>query len=738
MQHRNGGKASKFKRRLKVIALITLSLSSTVVLAGFFYFVPHLNKAEETVKNLSTEIEKVNSNPSVIVSSDGVTLFSIQSQYRRPVTYDKIPETVIHATLAAEDKRFRSHGGIDTWAMMKLMAQTAMHGSVPRGGSTLTMQLAKRIYTSPRQTLDRKLDDMALAIMIERTLTKDQILELYLNQIFYGESAYGIAAAADVYFGKTDLRDLTIAEAALLSRIVRRPSKENPFDDMKTAIKNRDIVLATMREMDWISKDQYQKALKEKPKLAKKKPATVSGQKYAPYYVDAILRQFKQEFPDIDLGMGGYRIEATLNYELQKYAEEEITKTVKSFKKKRVTTGAMLLMDSDGAVLTHVGGGNYKVNEFDVITQGKRQPGSSFKPYVYATALDNHVIAPTDYISNAPYYWNMGNGVMKMVHNSDGVYGGSVPLLFAFKKSLNVVAARLIEKTGPQAVVDKAHESFGFTSDLEAVPSLALGATAVSPVELARAMSVFKTGGDRVSPYFIKRIWYDGEEIKSYGPRIVKDVFTEATAKTMDTFLYEAAHTGTGYPVTREGVVNAHGKTGTTNNYRDAWFCGYTNRFIGVGWVGGEVWGGNSWIYKDMARVFGGTSVGPFWGKIVKKAQAMYGEKLEPYEPYFMSRTEEGTESPGQALIEEIPPSAVVLPDGTEAPVQDPGQNNPPPLEESPPPPTPEDRELEVVYVEICAQSGAKATLYCPETAKKPFLKESAPKTTCPLHKPPN
>lgn len=727
----NGSKSSKIKRRLKIFALVFLASASVVCLTAFFVFKPHLDYAESLIPNLTTIMDRISSQPSVIESSDGETLYSVQSQYRRAISIENVPQVVINATIAAEDKRFYKHDGVDSKAMLNVLWMTLRNRSVPRGGSTLTMQLSKRVFTSPVQSFSRKLDDMALAIVMEQRLSKDQIIELYMNQIYYGESAYGIAAAAEVYFGKQDLKQLTLAEAALLVRIVRRPSDENPFDDLKTAMKNRDIVLSTMLEEKMISKDEYNKAKKEKPKLTKKKVQTVSGYKRAPYYVDKILRQFKTEFPDVDLGMGGYRIVSTLNYDLQKYAEEEIEKSVKSLKNKKVTTGALLLTDSDGAVLVHVGGADYHTNEFDVITQGRRQPGSSFKPFVYGTALDNHVVGPNDKISNDPVSLNMGNGVIKWVHNSDGVYGGMVTLQHAINRSLNVVATRLIIMTGPDKVVEKAHDSFGFVSKLEAYPSLALGATAVSPLEMTRAYSVFKNNGNQVEPYFIKRIiGPDDVEIKQYAPNIKKETFSPATARTMDTLLYGAAHHGTGASVTRAGVFNARGKTGTTNNYRDAWFCGYTNRFVAVGWVGGEVWNGKSWEYKSMNRVFG-ASVCVFWAKVMKKAQATYGEKLEPFVPYFMSGDAPPPSDPSDARAEDDPLTGaspiVPMPDEV-PPIDDLGENTPP-IEPS------KERELDIIYVEVCAYSGGLATQYCPETAKKPFLRESVPKNSCPIHK---
>lgn len=733
-------KPSKLRRRIK-IALWSIGIGASLLAITFaIVFIPRLNKAQSMIPNLPTIIEQVNSQPSVILSDDGETLYSMQGQYRRPVSIEDVPQVVINATLAAEDKRFYQHDGVDFKVMTNIAVQTMLSGDVPRGGSTLTMQIAKRVYTSPVQTMDRKLDDMALAMVIERSLSKDQILQLYLNQVYYGRRAYGVGAAADVYFGKKDLNDLTLGEAAMLARLVRRPSQENPFDNLEKAVENRNVVLRLMLDEGMISNKEFEAAKKEKPKLAKAKPQTVSGRKLAPFFVDTILREMARDFPDIDLKMGGYRIETTLNWELQEYAEEQVKETVKDFKSKRATTAAMFLLDSDGAVIVHVGGADYDKNQFDVITQGSRQPGSSFKPIMYATAFENHVVNPGTQISNEHYYWDAGGGRMQMVHNSDEVYGGSLSVEKGIIKSYNVIAARVMALTGPTNVVATAKNSFGYTSDLAPVQSLSLGATAVSPVEQARAYSVFKTGGSRIEPYFIRRVIApNGEVVKRYSSRVVRNVLSSDTARTMDTILYKAAHSGTGAIVTRQGAYNVRGKTGTTSDYRDAWFCGWTDRFIGVAWVGGEVRVGDRWEYRAMNRVFGGPSAGVCWGKVVKRAQALLGEPKSSFEPYYGSNQIEIMADP-ESGVQELPPlDPDVLPPINEGTGEGSG-TRPPTRNQSPPvlDPGRDERTLDIVYVEVCADTGAVSSVYCPERVKKPFLEGSQPKGTCPLHKPPH
>lgn len=727
-------KKSKIVRFLKLMFWVGLAAASIFAITFVLVLRPRLMKAAGMIPNLGMIMEQISSQPSEIVSDDGTVLYSMQGQFRRPVTIEEVPQVVINATLAAEDKRFFEHGGVDFVTFTSIGLQTMLTGSVPRGGSTLTMQIAKRVYTSPVQTMDRKLDDMALAMQIERKLTKYQILELYLNQVYYGKRAYGISAAADVYFGKT-LDQLTISEAAMLARLVRRPSDENPFDNMEVAIKNRNVVLSLMLDEKMITEREYYDAKAEEPKLAKERPQTVSGKKNAPYFVDAVLRELKKDFPDVDFKMGGYRIETTLNWELEKYAEEVVAKAVRDLKGQKVTTAAMFLMDNDGAVLVHIGGDEYDKNQFDVITQGARQPGSAFKPFVYATAFDRGLITPYSEISNEVFYWPTQYGPPKMVHNSDGKYGGNVTVEYALMKSMNVPAARVMVMTGPGNVVALAKNGFGFQSQLAAVPALALGSTAVSPLEMARAYSVFKNKGNRVEPYFIRRvIGPDGSTVKRYVPQITKNAVNGYTAGTLDTLLYKNAHNGTGFRVSSEqGVVNGHGKTGTTNDFRDAWFCGYTDRFVGIGWVGSEVRKGDRWVYQEMNRVFGGTAVAPFWGKIVKRAQDTLGESAVKFSGTYENRDIEIDVNPGDRMFEELP--------GTDAPAKPPtgdGATAGPPVKVGESNGGEPERSLDIVYAEVCADTGALATAYCPEKTRKPYLKGSEPKNRCPIHVPPH
>ncbi|MFN8218680.1 MAG: transglycosylase domain-containing protein [Fimbriimonadales bacterium] len=718
-------------------ALVTLIILIGGIAVGFL-FAGELKRASEMMSSLPSVLESVSKKASVIVGADGKELYHAMAEFRRPVAYDHIPKLVINATIAAEDKRFWEHSGIDFWAMPRVILNAGKKG----GGSTLTMQLAKRVYTSPEKSVQRKVRDMALAMMIEREKTKPQILELYLNQVYYGSGAFGIQAAAEVYFGKT-LDQLTIAETALLARCVRRPSDENPYANLDAAIANRNVVLGIMREEGMITGDEYEHAMAERVRL---KPRSFgSGAKIvrSPYFVQYVLDQVKHDLPEIDLTTGGYRIETTLNTEMDDYAQRAVRRLVDRNRKRKVTTAAFVLMDSNGQIKAMAGGYDYRRNQFNVIYQGRRQPGSSFKPFVYATALSRGVIRPTDTISNEKFTWrDPASGKVWEPKNSSGGYGGSFSVRSAIALSKNVPAVRVCEAVGPDTVVSYAHSAFGFESELTPVLSLGLGSSAVSPLEMAQAYSVFQSGGNRVKPFGILRvIGPDGTVLKSYEPEIAQNVFDPQVAAEMDGFLRAVVMGGTGKEA--RSIEGARGKTGTTQDNRDAWFCGYTNRLIGIGWIANEHFdnGRKRWVYDPMPKVFGGTVTVDLWVDVMKKASEVFGTGGE-YKERHPERAVDPMEQTDPNPVDDVSPGGDEMPQGAPAneppPVDEPPQTTPPGTgnsgTEPPKETTPPRNETETETVEICADSRLLATPYCPETVAKSFPKGKAPKKRCPIH----
>lgn len=717
-------------RGIKIVGALLLIVFNISIVFGSFFAMRQLDEAAKVVPELPKIMDEIIDSPSVIVSADGVTLHTVAAEYREPVRIENIPNVVIDATLAAEDIRFYTHPGIDFIALARISAAFAKDRDFTAGGaSTLTMQLSKRVLTGTEQTVERKIKDMALAIMIERMLTKDQILELYLNQVFFGSGAYGIKAAAEVYFGK-ELEELTVAEAALLARCVRRPSTENPFANLDKAIENRNIVLRLMRDADLILESEYQEAINEEVNLREDRVITLAGHKTAEYFVDHVLATIQRELPEVDLSRGGYRVETTLVYEYQKITEAGVAKHVAQNSGLNVTTGAFVVLDNDGRILSLVGGRDYNRNQFNIVTQGRRQPGSAFKPFVYATAFEFGVLTPGGSISNEPFFYRMPDGSQRRVRG--GGSGGQMSIVQAMASSVNTPAVRALDRVGANAVVQASKRAYGFSHDLPAVPSLALGSGEVSMIDMAQAYSVFQNEGDRVTPYPITRVIApDGTVVKRYLPNRVRRVVSVNTAKGTDTLLWYVVQQGTGRTV--RSVANARGKTGTTNDFRDAWFCGYTDQLIAIGWFGNEVGeerpdGTMRWRYLPMRGVFGGQRVAPMWADIVGQIQGKIGEERRTFTPYFrQSRAYVNVEPTTPAEPQSEQPSTIDDLGNGEFP------DTVPPIVDPPPPPAPSGSE-DSTMVEICADSGLLSTIYCPERVIRAFRSGSAPRNRCTIH----
>lgn len=738
--------AAKPKRRrrwlrvLKVLAcLLVVSVCGGMV-AVLLFWQRQLDLAAAKLPELPNVVREVYRTPTQIVSSDGETLFTVTSQYRKPLRLHEIPQHVLDAMLAAEDKRFYQHDGVDEWALMRVAWTAARDGRSSQGASTLTMQIAKRVFTGTERTIERKLKDMALATVIERTWTKDQILEFYMNEVFFGAGAYGIAAAADVYFGKS-VQDLTVGEAALLARCVRRPSDDNPFLDPTRAKANRDVVLSVMHDEGMIDSSEFVRAKAEPITLRPRPPMLLTSEKRAPYFVDWVLEELRRELPGVDVTQGGYRVETSINLRMQAVAEEQVGNLIRRYRGRRITTAAFLLMDREGRVLAMVGGADYKNNQFNIVTQGRRQPGSAFKPFVYAAALEYGVLSPYSSISNAPFVLRAA-GAKPWVPRGGGT-GGYVTMATALRQSINVPAVRTMDMVGPSNVIHLAHKGFGFRSELRPYLSLALGAAEVSPLEMAEGYSVFMRGGDRVRPTGILRVYGpDGNVAKEIPPAVTYRTVRVATARDLDLMMRGVVTGGTGTGAS--SVANARGKTGTTSDFKDAWFCGYTDTLLGIGWVGNEVLrtqadGSRRARYASMGGVFGGKVVAPMWASIVRPAQQMLGEsrRYVPSAPAGSSRRRERTEDDEVRVPvypEDDQPAETEAPEAPPIPDEEPAFIPPePPVEAVP---ISRDEPRAMVVVEVCADTGRRATAYCPERSLRTFAVGSGPSSSCTAHRP--
>ncbi|MFM9873280.1 MAG: transglycosylase domain-containing protein [Fimbriimonadaceae bacterium] len=731
-------KKSGWWRRVKIALSVLLMFFMIGFMGISVVAFQKLEKAKLMVYKLTYIIDELNNQPSKIVSADGVTLYQVQAEYRKSVRIDDIPKKVIDAILAAEDKRFYTHGGVDFWSLVRIGVVAFQSGGNTKesgGGSTLSMQIAKRVFTGDKHTLDRKLDNMALAVEMEKRLTKDQILELYLNQVYFGERAYGISAAADVYFGKK-LDDLTISEAATLARCVRRPSDQNPVRNPEVAKENRDAVLFVMYEEKMIKKEQYKEALAEEIKVAKQRPQIVTGRKLHPYFVDYTINELAKQ--GVDISGGGYTVHTTLNTKYQKIAEKGVDKWVDRLSGYRVNQMAILVTDNNGRIISMVGGPDYEKSEFNMMWMGPgRQLGSSMKPFVYLTGLDRGIYGEGSTVSTAPI---KKRGTREYIKG--GANRGNVSITSALASSNNTAASRAIEEVGEANVLNMCRRNLGFRrSNLQAVQSLALGSGEVYMTEVAEAYSVIQSHGDRYPTYAIERIDFPDGSQQSYAPPKARSVVSSSAAEFIDLSLRQVVTNGTGHYA--QGVRNSRGKTGTTSDHKDAWFCGYTDKLIGLVWVADEQIVDGRPKAMPMRGLFGGEGPARVWNDVMGDIQNAMGEKSRSF-GRLPNVTKSGPDDP-QEEDPVVPDEPLVIPDE--------------PTEDVTPVETPPDTPAnttgttgtgatgtgggagnqagqEVVYVSVCADSGQRANAYCPETVRRPFFKGSEPKGSCPLHGP--
>lgn len=749
-----------------------------MVSIGIAIFWPILDKAHQNIDQVAdTLLDNHNIKATQILDRNGKVLYEYRSERREFVPYEKIPVVVRNAIVAAEDRRFFSHPGVDVIAAVRQVLVNGKEGKIRGGASTIPMQLAKLTTSESEKTMERKLSDMAYALELERSYTKEDILEMYMNRVYFGAHAFGVSAAARTYFNKS-LNQLSLSEAATLARCVRRPSDQNPFANLEVAERNRNVVLQIMLEENMITQDAYDKAREEKLKVSNQ-ARNMRELKAAPYFVNHVLDVLKRNYPDVDLKQSGYRIETTLDLDMQKMAEEETRRVIRRFRGSGVTTGAFVLMNRSGEILAEIGGADFNRTQYNAAYQGKRQPGSSFKAFVYATGLAKGIINLNSILSNEAVTYPGGPGREPYSpKNAEGTSGGSMDVVRAFALSYNLPAVDLCNQVGPSEVVRYAQDVFGFQSDLAPYLSLALGSSAVSPIEMAQGYSVFMLHGNRATPFTIKRIVKpDGEVLAENEPRIVAEVLDPVVCNQMETLLRAVVTSGTG---TAANVVpNAYGKTGTTNDHRDAWFCGYSNGLLGVSWIASEqIRAGKSPRYLPMSRsAWGGSVSAPFWAAIMKKAGARYGTK------FAVSGSEQPISAEGK---NSKPEPAVVAPEkrndnqdedvtvpggdntdaGTDAApavekteeqtkkkekpkkpkqnldTEDSGGTDIPvdtPTDEPPAQPKPERRpaermKTEFVDVEICTRTGRRATMYCPETLRRRFKKGEEPAKSCTVH----
>lgn len=515
------------------------------------------------------------------------------------VTLKDLPSHVAQAVIASEDRRFYSHYGMDAWGLARAAWVNVQAGRIVQGGSTISQQLAKNLFLKPERTYTRKLQEALLAFYLEASFSKDDILALYLNRVYFGAGAYGVDAASRRYFNKPASR-LSLVESAILAGLLKAPSRYSPMNGHEIAQGRAAIVLQAMVETGFISVPARDEALRTQPKFATG-PAVQGNQ----YFTDWVMEQLPEL---VGHGKSDLIVETTLDVSMQRAAEDAVVKTIDA-KGPAHIQGALLAMSTDGAVRAMVGGRSYAASVFNRATQARRQPGSAFKPFVYLAALEAG-LSPSSRVVDAPVTYRGWTP-----ENFSQSHEGEMSLTQALSTSVNTIAVQLCLELGPESVVASARR-MGITSDLAAVPSLALGTSEVTLSELVGAYVPFATGGRGAIAHGIKRVrTIDGDVLYERRGSGLGRLISAEHAGAMNRMLVDAVRNGTGKAAMLNGWAMA-GKTGTSQEFKDAWFVGYTRQLVA------GVWLGNDEGVPMSKNITGGTLPAQIWKSFMERAVA--------------------------------------------------------------------------------------------------------------------
>lgn len=661
---------------------------------------PSLTQLEHYEPELATKI----------YSQDGVVIKELFTQKRIYVPLEEIPDYMVKAVLATEDHIFYQHWGINLKRFIYAMFINVVKLRYEQGASTVTQQLARQLYLNLEKKISRKMKEWITAIQIERTYTKNEILEMYLNQMNYGHGNYGVQAAAIEFFGKP-VQQLRLSECALLAGLLQRPSSYYPIRYPARAVTRRNLVLRNMLKRNYITVDEYNEAINE--------PLEVKDYDYqkefgiAPYFTEYVRQQLQESYR-MNIYKGGYSVYTTLDSRVQAAAEKAVKKhlaVLQDRANKRLITSnriknyidpeileqrslkeimqdkkfldslatesepvqvALVAIDpGNGHVLAMIGGRDFEKYKFNRAIQAIRQPGSTFKPIVYTAAIDNGY-SPSFELLNQPVVLYLPNGDRWAPSNYDNSQGGPTSLRDALKRSLNLVTARLVQEVVPPKTVSDYGKKLGLTTPIPPYDAVALGSADVIPIEITSAFGVFANQGILAKPLYILRVEDKFGSILEENRPEVKEVLRKETAYIMTDLLATVLNHGTGY--TARSVYQffrpGGGKTGTTNSYTDAWFIGFTPQIVAGVWIG----------FDDPALSLGQGQAGavvalPIWAPFMKTAHDSLNLPIEDFE----------------------------MPSG-------------------------------VTRVEICKQTKKLPTEYCPEIISELFRTEQTPSEKCDVH----
>ncbi|MBI2247902.1 MAG: PBP1A family penicillin-binding protein [Armatimonadetes bacterium] len=612
LQPRNPGFLAAVQRflrhRRRRTLLVTLAVLSAVALVAFGV------SAGIALRRGLPDVSAVFNPPAEttrIYARDGRLVASLYRENRTSLPLSEIPLIMQHAVIAIEDDRFYQHHGVDLRGTVRAVWRNLLARQIVEGGSTITQQLARNLFLTQKREISRKLAEMILALEVERRLTKQEILERYLNQVYFGHGAHGVGLAAHVYFDKP-ATDLNLAESALLAGVIRAPSIYSLYQNFALAKERQVVVLRRMAALGYLTNEQAQAAVVQPIRLAEERNVGLVGIR-APYFVSYILPYLLERYGENQVYNGGLRVYTTLDFDMQAAAEVAIREGIDGARKQNlsVTQGALVAIEPrTGHIRAIVGGYDFSESQFNRAWQARRQPGSSFKPFIYLTALASGM-PPTKIIDDAPVEYTVpGPEPLWQPKNYDEKFRGPVSMRYALEHSINIPAIKTLAELGPAQVIPYA-KRMGITSPLEPNLSLALGTNDVTPLELASAYGTLAALGVRAEPIAIKTVLdRSGQVLEEREPRQELALSAEI-AYVMTDLLKGVMTRGTG-----QGAAigrPAAGKTGTTDDYRNAWFIGYTPQLVTAVWVGND---DNS----PMNEVVGATVPARVWAAFMKVA----------------------------------------------------------------------------------------------------------------------
>ena len=596
--------------------IVSLILISILMVAGLYVWL------SKDLPQLPKSLEHINlSLPTEIYSADGERIKVLGE--RHPVNFEDVSPDFFKAIIAVEDSRFYKHSGIDHRGLIRALLTNLRAKRIAQGGSTITQQLSKNLFFSFERNWIRKVKELLIAFQLEVTFSKEQILEAYSNQIYFGSGAYGVEEAAQTYF-KRRAREITLLQAAMLAGLPNSPNNANPFVHYERAMKRTEYVLKRMVAENLISNSEKEDALSSVIDLVH--PEVESNPNL--YFVNEVLAKLENDYGKEFVHFGGLKIFTTLDTRYQQFALRGARNHLEALKEKikkpsgpgKLQVALVAIENKSGAVKAMLGGRNYSHSQFNRAVSNNRLPGSSFKPFVYLTAMDSLGLSPASVVVDEPVTIEIPGSEPWEPKNFDEEYAGNIVLKKALLKSINVISAKLMQQVGPEKVIRTARK-FGIKSPLGKNLSLALGTSGVSPLEIASAYSVIANLGIYNEPYLIQHIEdFQGNRLYEHFYQGVQQFAPDTLYPLLD-MMQGVVDRGTGRIVRRMGFKHpAAGKTGTTNDFKDAWFNGFTKDISTSVWVGFD--DNDSMRTRSGRGLTGASAAAPIWVYFMQKVLA--------------------------------------------------------------------------------------------------------------------